>query len=103
MKNSKLLLAETKIFESKTNSNKYKTYKRGTIIKVDFGVNLGSEMAQVHFAIVLNNYDNTNNNVLTIVPLTSKPGKFNLNLDNLIEEICVNRIKQELLKIRYST
>ena len=59
-------------------------------------------MSQVHFAIVLNNYDNTNNNVLTVVPLTSKPGKFNLNLDNLIEDICVNRIKQELLKIGIS-
>lgn len=72
LKNSKLLLTEAKEYETKTNQT-YKTYKRGTIIKVDFGVNLGSEMSQVHFAIVLNNYDNPKNNILTVVPLTSKP------------------------------
>ena len=40
------------------NQKNYKKYPRGTIIKADFGIGLGSEMSQIHFAIVLNNYDN---------------------------------------------
>lgn len=98
LKNSKLLLTEAKEYETKTNQT-YKTYKRGTIIKVDFGVNLGSEMSQVHFAIVLNNYDNPQNNILTVVPLTSKPSKFNLDLENLVIDKLIDKIKKELVKI----
>lgn len=98
LKSSKLLLNETNNFETEVNQT-YRTYKRGTIIKVDFGVNIGSEMSQVHFAIVLNNYDNPKNNILTVIPLTSKPGKFNLNLDNLVIDKFVMKIKTELLKI----
>lgn len=98
LKNSKLLLSETKEYENQT-SQIYKTYKRGTIIKVDFGVNLGSEMSQVHFAIVLNNYDNPKNNVLTVIPLTSKKSKFNLDLKNLVIDKLIEKIKKEFLKI----
>ena len=74
-------------------------YKRGTIIKVDFGVGLGSEMSQVHFAIVLNKYDNQNNNVLTVIPLTSKEKRFNLDLGPLILEKLVKKIQKELLTL----
>ena len=98
LKNSKLLLKESNDYENSKN-NTYKTYKRGTIIKVDFGVNLGSEMSQVHFAIVLNKYDNPKNNVLTVVPLTSKESKFNLDLKDLVIDKLIKKIKKELLKI----
>ncbi len=98
LKKSKLLLSESNEYEKHTNQI-YKTYKRGTIIKVDFGVNLGSEMSQVHFAIVLNNYDNPKNNVLTIIPLTSKKSKFNLDLNNLVIDKLITKIEKELLKI----
>lgn len=73
----------------------YKKYQRGTIIKVDFGVGLGSEMSQVHFAIVLNNYDNYKNNILTVIPLTSTKGKFNLNLKSLIHDL-ITEIQDQL-------
>lgn len=56
-------------------------------------------MFQVHFAIVLNNYDNPKNNVLTVVPLTSKKGKYNLDLENLVIEKLIEKINKELLKI----
>lgn len=98
LKNSKLLLSETKEYDNQI-SKVYKTYKRGTIIKVDFGVNLGSEMSQVHFAIVLNNYDNPKNNILTVIPLTSKKSKFNLDLKDLVIDKLIEKIKKELLKI----
>ncbi len=98
LKNSKLLLSETMEYDNQATKT-YKTYKRGTIIKVDFGVNLGSEMSQVHFAIVLNNYDNPKNNVLTVIPLTSKESRFNLDLENLVMDKLIEKIKKELLKI----
>ena len=95
LKKSKLLLNETQ-----EKQIKLKTYKRGTIIKADFGVGIGSEMSKVHFAIVLNNYDNPKNNVLTVVPLTSKVGKFNLNLGTLINDCIFETINKKLNRIK---
>lgn len=89
-KNSNLLLNEAENIVQK-----YKTYKRGTIIKVDFGVNIGSEMSQVHFAIVLSKSDNPRNNVLTVLPLTSKKGRFNICLDTLIANKLLEKLKFE--------
>lgn len=56
-------------------------------------------MSQVHFAIVLNNYDNHLNNVLTVIPLTSNSSKYNLNLGPLIIDTLVNHVKEELNKL----
>ena len=101
LKKSKILNkeAERLIMELEEPENiekqKFKTYQRGTIIKVDFGVGIGSEMSQVHFAIVLNNYDNPKNNVLTVIPLTSKKKKFNLYLGDLIFNTLDNKFKTE--------
>ena len=102
LKKSKLLLDEVEqlsMENQEETKNKYRVYNRGTIIKVDFGVGLGSEMSQVHFAIVLNNYDNPKNNVLTVIPLTSKKSKYNLNLGNLVIGKLTNKIKEEIIKI----
>lgn len=49
-------------------------FRKGEIIKVDFGINLGSELSNTHFAIVLNSDDNNNVDNLTVIPLTSKSG-----------------------------
>ena len=106
LKNSNLLLNEANEMQKNikrvennlsVERKNYKKYQRGTIVKVDFGVGLGSEMSQVHFAIVLNNYDNYKNNILTVIPLTSTKGKFNLNLKSLIHDLIVEI--QEQLKL----
>lgn len=101
LKKSKLLNDEASVLEQKlqsplnTQTPNYKTYKRGTIVKVDFGIGIGSEMSQIHFAIVLNNYDNPKNNILTVIPLTSKPSKFNTYLGTLIIDMLLERIRKE--------
>lgn len=46
----------TKELEGKIRPH-YNQYKRGTIIYVDFGVNIGSELSGGHFAIILNKKD----------------------------------------------
>ena len=98
LKKSKKLLEEIDRIES-NKEQLYRVYKRGSIVKVDFGVGLGSEMSQVHFAIVINNYDSNKNNVLTVIPLTSKKGKYTLDLGELIYDKIIKKIKDELLSL----
>lgn len=50
---------------------KMKRYKRGDVIKVHLGYNVGSEEGGLHFAIVLDNNNSLFSNILTVVPLTS--------------------------------
>lgn len=55
---------ESNIFNNETRKkiiNNYPNFKRGEIIKVDFGINIGTELCHTHFAIVLNS-DDTNSN-----------------------------------------
>lgn len=70
--------------------------KRGTIIKVDFGVNPGSELCHTHFAIVLSKYDNIQNETIVVLPLTSKSGTGRLPLNNLIKDEILKNIKKKL-------
>lgn len=79
--------------EIKKNKNniKYEQYKRGRIVFVEFGTNIGNELSGSHFAIVINNDDNENNSLLTVIPLSSKNNKMYLNLgDELWIDIIVN-------------
>lgn len=80
----------------------YYHFDRGAVIRVNFGVNPGSEFSFTHFAIVLDKHDNSRKSTLTVLPLTSKKGKnryslgkdlFNqtvailtLQIDNVIRE-----------------
>lgn len=46
-------------------------YKRGNVVKLNFGFNVGSEYGGLHYAIVLD-IDNAHNSpVVTVIPLTS--------------------------------
>lgn len=58
----------------------YRKFDRGTIVTVDFGMQLGSEFSGQHFAIVLNKHDTKQNSLLTVVPLSSKQRKGYVNL-----------------------
>nr|DAE74046.1 MAG TPA: PemK-like protein [Caudoviricetes sp.] len=89
LKKSNMLLKETNGIKNS------RVYKRGTIIKADFGVGIGSEMSQIHFAIVISKYDNPKNDTLTVIPLSSKTKKHNLNLETLV----IDKLIEELDKI----
>ncbi len=81
------LLKESDIFLKETVKPKNKTYhqfRRGQIIKIDFGINIGSELSYTHYAIVLNNYDNIMNDSLLVVPITSKNGCNRVHLGKLL-------------------
>ncbi len=63
-------------FESQFTPMSLRRYKRGEIVKVHLGFNVGSEEGGLHYAVVLDKNNAKSSPVITIVPLTSaKPGK----------------------------
>lgn len=90
---------ESIIYKKEISINK-KTFKklhRGQVIKVDFGINIGSELCYTHFAIVLNDSDTIYNDNITIVPITSKKGENRINIGKLLHEIYPNSTKYNLI------
>ena len=75
---------------------RYFKFKRGTIIKVNFGVNPGSELCHTHFAIVLDNADNFYKESLTVIPLSSKVGYGRIPLGKIIQNALLSRLKIKL-------
>lgn len=48
-----------------------KTFKRGDIVKVNLGFNIGNELGGLHYCIVLNKNDNPYSGTLNVIPLSS--------------------------------
>ena len=66
-------------------THKLKRYKRGDIIKVNLGFNVGNELGGLHYCVVINKSDNLSYGTINVVPLSSiKPSKkynsYDLNL-----------------------
>lgn len=53
------------------NPNSLKTFKRGDIVKVNLGFNIGTELGGLHYCVVLNKNDNPYSGNLNIIPLSS--------------------------------
>lgn len=88
---------ESTIFknEAKQKVTNKPNFKRGEIIKVDFGVNMGSELSNTHFAIVLNGDDNNSVDNLTVLPITSKPGYKRIYLGNILSSFNSDKYNKE--------
>lgn len=48
-----------------------KTFKRGDIIKVNLGFNVGNEIGGLHYCVVINKNDNPYSGTLNVIPLSS--------------------------------
>lgn len=81
------------INETKLAKKKFPNFKRGEIIKVDFGVNIGTELSHTHFAIVLNNDDTNSNDNITVLPISSKNGYKRIALGKILKEAIPNTQK----------
>lgn len=57
--------------EATFNPTKLKRYKRGEIVKVHLGYNIGSEEGGLHYAVILDKNNSPSNPTVTIIPLTS--------------------------------
>lgn len=99
-------LDNTSFWYTKENSDKlpsrYYHYDRGSIIRVDFGVNMGSEFCGLHFAIVFKK-DNKRKKTLTVVPLTSKNKSGRFSLGKEIFNQTTNILNQQINKIKKET
>ena len=94
-------------FEIKFKPDRFKNYKRGDIIKVNFGFRLGCELGGLHYAVVLN--DNAiKSPMLTVIPLSSKKDNTALNklppdrlfLGNEIFEQILTKCENQLSTLR---
>ena len=81
-------------------NSSYPRFDYGTIIKVDFGINIGSELSNPHFAIVLEKFDSTKSDSITILPLTSQKKSHNLPLSELIIEEFTKRLNKYIEKLK---
>lgn len=66
-------------FEPNFSPKSLRRYKRGEIIKVHLGFNIGSEEGGLHYAVVLDKNNAKTSPVVTIVPLTSVKPKTDIN------------------------
>lgn len=57
--------------EEKFDYSRIPKYKRGEVISVNFGFNVGSEHGGKHYAIVLDNDNKQSSRVITVIPLSS--------------------------------
>lgn len=70
-------------YEKEFKEDKLRRYKRGEIIKVHLGYNVGSEEGGLHYCVVLDKSNSIKSSTISIVPLTSvKNGKDISNLRN---------------------
>lgn len=68
-------------YEPCFNASRLRRYKRGEIVKVHLGYNVGSEEGGLHYCVVIEKDNSRNSPVLTVIPLTSIKQK--TDLENL--------------------
>ena len=72
---------------------KYVLFKRGNVIWLDFGFNIGNEFGGMHPAVILKNFDN----YLFLVPISSKKPPEDLKIEQDLED---KKITEEEFKKR---
>lgn len=93
--NSKLNESETLLYEINKKPQRFKRYSRGQIVKVKFGVNIGSEFSGDHYAIIISKKDTMMNPILHVIPLTSKKHNYNVKINNILyNEDSINKMKE---------
>ena len=81
---SKVDESRTLLFEIENKPKNFKRYSRGEIVRVKFGVNIGSEFSGDHFAIVISKQDTMRNSTLHVIPITSKKHKKSLEIGPIL-------------------
>lgn len=61
--------------EDTFDSNRLLRYTRGSVLRINFGFNVGKELGGMHFAVVIDNDNKRNADVLTVIPLSSTDGR----------------------------
>lgn len=85
--------------EDNFNPTALKSYKRGDIVKLNFGFNVGSEYGGLHYGVVINNSNPHNSKVLTVIPLTSYKQGQEIHHD----DVFLGNELYKLLKLKHDT
>lgn len=72
---------------------KYVLFKRGNVVWLDFGFNIGNEFGGMHPAVILKNFDND----LFVVPISSKRPSEYINIE---KELLDSKITEDECKAR---
>ncbi|MBQ2946958.1 MAG: type II toxin-antitoxin system PemK/MazF family toxin [Bacilli bacterium] len=91
---SKLSESKTLLYEINKKPTNFKRYSRGRIVKVRFGVNIGSEFSGDHFAIIVSKGDTMKSSTLHIIPITSKKHTKNIKIGTILYS------KKEITKLK---
>nr|DAE69377.1 MAG TPA: PemK-like protein [Caudoviricetes sp.]DAF64841.1 MAG TPA: PemK-like protein [Siphoviridae sp. cttqT1] len=82
----------------------YRKFKQGTIVMIDYGVPVGTELGGRHFGIVISNNDTKYKSKILVVPLSSHYHRGYIDLGyglmNGIIELGNNRVKELKRKIK---
>lgn len=100
---SNMFEKEIRVSKNKTKKT-FKKFKRGTIVYIEFGVNIGSEMAGRHFGIVVSKNDSRYNPVLQVIPLSSKKKRDYISISKEVFEtsaVLLTNHNEQLVK-RYN-
>lgn len=90
LKDFQQYLSQEKEFDAK----RIKSYKRGDVIKVNLGFNVGSEQGGLRYAIVLDKENRHNAKTITIIPLSSQKANKPINdRDIFLGQELYNRLK----------
>ena len=84
--------------EKDFNPTNLKTYKRGDIIKVNLGFNIGSELGGLHYCVVIDKKNNRNSPVITVIPLSSFDILSGINLSNENLNLIDDKMKKMFIK-----
>lgn len=92
-------------FEDKFDPTYLKSYKRGDIVKVNLGYNIGNEEGGLHYCAVIDRNNNRNSGILTVIPLTSfKEKEIHYTSVFLGDEIYKNfKEKYDSLMLKFSS
>lgn len=83
------------------NTKFFDCYKNGTVVRIDFGVNIGNEMSNHHFGVILNKKDNRRNGIVTVLPLSSKESSHYLKLNDELFKIISADMAEKSQKISF--
>ena len=86
-------------FEEEFDPTRNISYKRGNIVKVDFGFNIGAEYGGLHYGIVLDVKNSHHSPVVTVIPLTSAKNEKETHENN----VELGNELYRLLKLKYDT
>ncbi|PNZ24635.1 type II toxin-antitoxin system PemK/MazF family toxin [Staphylococcus rostri] len=90
----------TQLLEENNNKKKmYSTYKRGSIIYVNLGSNIGNEFSGNHFCVVMDRKDNPKKSTLTVIPLSSKKSKHYTHLTSSIFDITLDELYKKVVQL----